>query len=266
MIDASLPPAPSSPGPKSLTFKKSFFNDDDDDDNSNVPPSPGMAPDNWGKQSFDFSRSPRLLSAPRDSGKPRTRSPSPLGRASISVLQEEEEEEEEGKVVSKTAADSSNLRPLIKLQLASQPIVDASSQSPLSHRRRSSRSRRLSVGVNAATQFSANFDPSSNNNNESLPAWYGASGARFRYKKFPWGHNQENLQEYFQAAFQYIDEARRQGWGVLVHCQCGVSRSASMMLAYVMRTLRMPLHEAYAYVKERSSAIIPNMSLLYQFV
>lgn len=89
---------------------------------------------------------------------------------------------------------------------------------------------------------------------------------KLRYKKFPWGHNQENLQDYFHSAFSFIDEGRDQNYGVLVHCQLGVSRSASMMLAYVMRTLRLPLHEAYAYVKSKSSVISPNMSLIYQLV
>lgn len=98
------------------------------------------------------------------------------------------------------------------------------------------------------------------------PNWFGTPRARFRYKKFPWGHNQDNLQEYFQSAFEFIDEARDKGVGVLVHCQCGVSRSATMVLAYVMKSFNIPLHEAYAYVKERSSAISPNMSLVYQLV
>jgi predicted protein tyrosine phosphatase len=89
---------------------------------------------------------------------------------------------------------------------------------------------------------------------------------RLRYKKFPWGHNQDNLQEYFAQAFKYIDDARSKGLGVLVHCQLGVSRSASMVLAYVMRAKRFPLHDAYQYVKDRSSVISPNMSLVYQLV
>ncbi|RKP26659.1 Mkp-4, partial [Syncephalis pseudoplumigaleata] len=89
---------------------------------------------------------------------------------------------------------------------------------------------------------------------------------RFRYKKFNWGHNQEDLLEFFENAFSFIDHGRSHGDGVLVHCQCGVSRSASLVLAYVMRNQRMPLHEAYTFVKERSSAISPNMSLFYQLV
>jgi protein-tyrosine phosphatase len=87
---------------------------------------------------------------------------------------------------------------------------------------------------------------------------------RFRYKKFNWGHDQEDLIEFFESAFSFIDQGRSSGDSVLVHCQCGVSRSASLVLAYVMRNKRIPLHEAYAYVKARSPVISPNMSLFYQ--
>ncbi|KAI9225846.1 MAG: protein-tyrosine phosphatase-like protein [Piptocephalis tieghemiana] len=87
-----------------------------------------------------------------------------------------------------------------------------------------------------------------------------------RYKKFAWGHNQENLADFFDSAFAYLDEAKSRGVGALVHCQCGVSRSASLILAYVMRERTWPLHQAYTYVKNLSSAISPNMSLVYQLV
>ncbi|RUS32771.1 hypothetical protein BC938DRAFT_474339 [Jimgerdemannia flammicorona] len=88
--------------------------------------------------------------------------------------------------------------------------------------------------------------------------------ARIHYKKLPWTHNQENLMTDFARAFAFIDEARDAGRSVLVHCQCGVSRSASLVIAYVMRARRMTLDQAYAFVKERSPWISPNMGLVYQ--
>ncbi|ORY07065.1 DSPc-domain-containing protein [Basidiobolus meristosporus CBS 931.73] len=99
-----------------------------------------------------------------------------------------------------------------------------------------------------------------------IPLESGSDRRFVGYKKFPWGHNQENIVDSFEAAFSYIDEARSRGFPVLVHCQCGVSRSASLIIAYVMRTLRMNVNEAYSYVKARSSTISPNMGLIYQLV
>ncbi|CAG8632802.1 6659_t:CDS:1, partial [Racocetra persica] len=87
-----------------------------------------------------------------------------------------------------------------------------------------------------------------------------------KYKKFFWTHNQENLISDFASAFAFIDEARSTGRNILVHCQCGVSRSASLIIGYVMNANRMTLNQAYEFVKDRSPYICPNMSLVYQLV
>ncbi|RIA96917.1 hypothetical protein C1645_687428, partial [Glomus cerebriforme] len=87
-----------------------------------------------------------------------------------------------------------------------------------------------------------------------------------KYKKIFWTHNQENLIADFIPAFAFIDEARSAGRNILVHCQCGVSRSASLIISYVMKVNRMTLNQAYEFVKDRSPYISPNMSLVYQLV
>ena len=87
-----------------------------------------------------------------------------------------------------------------------------------------------------------------------------------QYLKFNWTHNQENLIPDFRDAFAFIDEARSSGHSVLIHCQCGVSRSASLVIGYVMKEKNMNLNDAYEYVKNQSKWISPNMSLVYQLV
>ncbi|UZJ56168.1 hypothetical protein CBS101457_005488 [Exobasidium rhododendri] len=73
------------------------------------------------------------------------------------------------------------------------------------------------------------------------------------------------------------DGSKRTGGGVLVHCQCGVSRSATLVIAFVMQaaaynyqyqsTQRLTgMHDCYEMVKELSSSISPNCSLIYQLV
>ncbi|KAG0312911.1 Dual specificity protein phosphatase 9 [Dissophora globulifera] len=87
------------------------------------------------------------------------------------------------------------------------------------------------------------------------------------YKSLAWTHHQKNLLRDFPVAFALIDEALAHNSGsgkALVHCQLGVSRSASLVIAYVMRSLNMGLTEAYDFVKQRSGVISPNMSLMYQ--
>ncbi|KAE8250319.1 hypothetical protein A4X13_0g4817 [Tilletia indica] len=65
--------------------------------------------------------------------------------------------------------------------------------------------------------------------------------------------------------------------GVLVHCQCGVSRSATLVIAFVMQAAALMygfegvssltgMHDCYNLVKEKSASISPNCSLIYQLV
>lgn len=46
------------------------------------------------------------------------------------------------------------------------------------------------------------------------------------------------LRGYWETSFKFIDEARKQGHAVLVHCKMGVSRSASTVIAYLMKSQR----------------------------
>lgn len=52
---------------------------------------------------------------------------------------------------------------------------------------------------------------------------------------------------------------------ILVHCAVGVSRSATLVLAYLMIQHRMPLVEAIKTVKDHRG-IIPNRGFLRQLV
>ncbi|EIW68589.1 hypothetical protein TREMEDRAFT_31601 [Tremella mesenterica DSM 1558] len=81
----------------------------------------------------------------------------------------------------------------------------------------------------------------------------------------------------FWKAVRWLETARRDGIPVLIHCQCGVSRSATLVIAYVVALAAaglMPEHlghltsmqDAYDLVKSKSPWAGPNVSLVFQLV
>ncbi|CDW52978.1 DSPc domain containing protein [Trichuris trichiura] len=81
----------------------------------------------------------------------------------------------------------------------------------------------------------------------------------------------EKLLPYFDQAFQLIfailvDKVRNTNANVLVHCLAGISRSPTLVIACVMRYLRMSSEEAYRYVKDKRPSISPNFNFLGQLL
>ncbi|XP_026177340.1 dual specificity protein phosphatase 2 [Mastacembelus armatus] len=70
----------------------------------------------------------------------------------------------------------------------------------------------------------------------------------------------------FYTAIAFIDSVKQSGGRVLVHCQAGISRSATICLAYLMHTLHFRLDEAFDFVKERRHVISPNLSFMGQLL
>lgn len=81
----------------------------------------------------------------------------------------------------------------------------------------------------------------------------------------PWDHNSQLTQD-LDYLTTLIDHRVDQGKKVLIHCQCGVSRSASLVVAYVMKKRSWDLNTAYDYVKQQSPCISPNMTLMFQLI
>lgn len=68
------------------------------------------------------------------------------------------------------------------------------------------------------------------------------------------------IADHFEDSIKYIKEAG--GKPVLVHCSAGVSRSASIVTAYLMKEKNMSVKEALAYIKKRRSRINPNSGFI----
>ncbi|XP_064454696.1 uncharacterized protein LOC135365980 [Ornithodoros turicata] len=67
-----------------------------------------------------------------------------------------------------------------------------------------------------------------------------------------------NLHPLFEPCCDFIDEALSGGGGVLVHCNAGVSRSVSLVVAYLMLRKGMRFANALARVQEVRPVARPN--------
>lgn len=76
--------------------------------------------------------------------------------------------------------------------------------------------------------------------------------------------NQRCLFDTFDRAAAFICNARDLNQNVLVHCRAGQSRSATVVVAYLMKTLSWDLTRAYSYVQRRRPAMSPNLGFMGQ--
>ncbi|XP_015227731.1 dual specificity protein phosphatase 6 [Cyprinodon tularosa] len=100
----------------------------------------------------------------------------------------------------------------------------------------------------------------------NLPNLFENAG-EFKYKQIPISdHWSQNLSQFFPEAISFIDEARGQKCGVLVHCLAGISRSVTVTVAYLMQKLNLSMNDAYDIVKMKKSNISPNFNFMGQLL
>ncbi|KAE8451226.1 hypothetical protein EG329_004390 [Mollisiaceae sp. DMI_Dod_QoI] len=83
------------------------------------------------------------------------------------------------------------------------------------------------------------------------------------YIHVPWDHNTDVKDELWDLC-QTIEARTKEGKRVLVHCQQGASRSATLIIAYHMYINQdLGPNEAYSLAQSKSRWVNPNMSLLF---
>ncbi|XP_064831617.1 dual specificity protein phosphatase 19-like [Oncorhynchus masou masou] len=73
-----------------------------------------------------------------------------------------------------------------------------------------------------------------------------------------------DITSYFQECSKFIDQAYKENGVVLVHCNSGVSRSASVVIGYLMSREGKPFDDAFALVKSAWPATCPNPGFVEQ--
>ncbi|XP_073991425.1 serine/threonine/tyrosine-interacting protein-like isoform X1 [Rhodnius prolixus] len=74
----------------------------------------------------------------------------------------------------------------------------------------------------------------------------------------------QNIIQHFSTVKDFIDDTLDQGGKVLVHGNAGISRSAALVLAYVMEKYGLSIKEAYDLVQQRRFCINPNDGFMAQ--
>lgn len=88
-----------------------------------------------------------------------------------------------------------------------------------------------------------------------------------RYLRYPAVDDpSQNLAKYFHPAADVIHETIRSGGKVVVHCMAGVSRSCTLILAYLVKYRNMTLREAFKFVRQRRSIVHPNYGFFQQLI
>lgn len=70
--------------------------------------------------------------------------------------------------------------------------------------------------------------------------------------------------EYFEEAIDFINKARETNSSLFIHCQLGKSRSASIVIAYLMKYHKYSVDDAYKYLKKKRKMVMPNLGFMKQ--
>ena len=75
-----------------------------------------------------------------------------------------------------------------------------------------------------------------------------------------------NIIQYFNECIEFIKSAHTKGENVYVHCAMGISRSVSIVIAYIMNTQNKTFQDALNYVRSRRPQADPNFGFCCQLM
>lgn len=88
---------------------------------------------------------------------------------------------------------------------------------------------------------------------------------KFKYKHIhinddPW----LSIDNYFDDCIQFIEECQKENGKVLIHCMCGISRSVTIIGAYLIKKHKLSLNDAIIFLKDKKQNINPNDGFMNQ--
>jgi len=74
------------------------------------------------------------------------------------------------------------------------------------------------------------------------------------------------IEKYFKKVHDFIDEAKAKSSRILVHCAAGMSRSPTLVISYLMVSLKWNLRQAYTHVKTHRSIVDINRGFMKKLI
>lgn len=74
----------------------------------------------------------------------------------------------------------------------------------------------------------------------------------------------EDLNSIFSDCFSFIETSLSSGSNILIHCHAGISRSSTVVIAYLMTKYGFSLFEAFNIVKSIRNVVLPNYGFMCQ--
>lgn len=76
----------------------------------------------------------------------------------------------------------------------------------------------------------------------------------------------DDIEEFFDLVADKINERTLLNINICVHCVAGVSRSTSLVLAYLMKYQKMDLHSAFSFTHAKRPVVRPNNGFFHQLL
>ena len=73
-----------------------------------------------------------------------------------------------------------------------------------------------------------------------------------------------NISVFFKKTNQFIHQAKASGKSILIHCQLGISRSTTCLIAYMIKYLGYTTINALQFIKTKRPYVMPNFGFLQQ--
>ena len=79
-------------------------------------------------------------------------------------------------------------------------------------------------------------------------------------------HPNFNILNFLDKAVSFIEEAKNNNSNILIHCQLGISRSTSCLIAYLIKAMNYTTMTALQFIKKKRRIVMPNYGFLEQLI